>query len=121
VDLDPGLADHEVSLILPCRNEGHQLVIDPPLSQCKGRKKRPACFKPVVETIVKKSRTYSYYHTKQAHNIRTCPKIITVETSKTSNYEKCLSNWILKYFFFIIVPSIMKNTDIRLLITTFEG
>jgi MULE transposase domain/SWIM zinc finger len=92
VDLDPGLADHEVSLILPCRNEGHQLVIDPPLSQCKGRKKRPARFKPVVETIVKKSRTYSYYHTKQAHNIRTCPKIITVETSKTSNYEKCLSN-----------------------------
>jgi hypothetical protein len=82
VDPDSGLANHEVSLILPCRIEGQQLVIDPSLSQCKGRKKRPARFKPVVEIIVKKDRTCSYFHTKQAHNIRTCSKIMTVENSK---------------------------------------
>jgi MULE transposase domain/FAR1 DNA-binding domain/SWIM zinc finger len=59
------------------QNKDHeQLYVDPLLSKCKGRKKRPARFIPTIENITKKRRTCSYCHTKQAHNIRTCPKVI---------------------------------------------
>jgi hypothetical protein len=50
--------------------------LDPPLSQCKGRKKRLTRFQPTVEKVARQRRTCSYCHNKEAHNIRTCPKVI---------------------------------------------
>ncbi|KAF3334027.1 protein FAR1-RELATED SEQUENCE 5-like protein [Carex littledalei] len=58
--------------------DNEQTYLDPPLSQCKGRKKRPARFKPVIETTVRQRRTCSYCQTKETHNIRTCPKMVTI-------------------------------------------
>ncbi|XP_078170914.1 protein FAR1-RELATED SEQUENCE 9-like [Carex rostrata] len=55
------------------RDEGGVRYLDPPMSQCKGRKKRPVRFKSIVETIAKQGINCGYCHAK-SHNIRTCPK-----------------------------------------------
>ncbi|KAJ1688549.1 hypothetical protein LUZ63_019939 [Rhynchospora breviuscula] len=47
---------------------------DPPISRCKGRKKRPLRWKPAVEKAPIKGRTCSYCGIMAKHNIRTCPK-----------------------------------------------
>lgn len=52
--------------------------LDSPLSQCKGRKKRPALLKPIIMFNARQRRTCNYCHTKEEHNIRTCPKVFTV-------------------------------------------
>lgn len=48
---------------------------DPPLSQCKGRKRKPQRLKPKVEKIAPKRRTCSYCNEQSGHNFRTCPKV----------------------------------------------
>ncbi|XP_078169031.1 uncharacterized protein LOC144563429 [Carex rostrata] len=65
-----------------------QTYLDPPLSQCKGRKKRPARFKPVTETIVRWRKTCSYCQTKEPHNIRTCPKHLEDLAKEKKNREE---------------------------------
>ncbi|KAJ4745261.1 Protein FAR1-RELATED SEQUENCE 5 [Rhynchospora pubera] len=47
---------------------------DPPISKCKGRKKRPLRWKTAVEKAPIKGRTCSYCGIMSKHNIRTCPK-----------------------------------------------
>ncbi|KAJ4808279.1 Protein FAR1-RELATED SEQUENCE 5 [Rhynchospora pubera] len=59
------------------KNPRKELVFhDPPLSQCKGRKKRPARWKTPIEKAPIKRRTCSHCGKKDAHNIRTCPELM---------------------------------------------
>ncbi|XP_078174761.1 protein FAR1-RELATED SEQUENCE 5-like isoform X2 [Carex rostrata] len=50
--------------------------IDPPISQCKGRKRKPQRMKSLLEKIAPapKKRTCSYCNEKGGHNLRSCPK-----------------------------------------------
>jgi MULE transposase domain/SWIM zinc finger len=52
--------------------------IDPPLSNCKGRKRKPQRLKPLVEKNAPKRRTCSYCNEQEGHNFRTCPKVMMV-------------------------------------------
>ncbi|KAJ1696797.1 hypothetical protein LUZ63_005309 [Rhynchospora breviuscula] len=54
--------------------ENSVVLRDPPISRCKGRKKRPLRWKPAVEKAPIKGRTCSYCGIMAKHNIRTCPK-----------------------------------------------
>jgi SWIM zinc finger len=68
-------------------DKGHKYVVDPPLSRCKGRKKRPSRFKPAVEINARQRRTCSYCHNKEAHNIRTCPKVLKLHYLLIFNFS----------------------------------
>jgi hypothetical protein len=48
---------------------------DPPLSQFKGRQKRPQRLKPLIEKLPPKRRTCSYCNEQAGHNFRSCPKV----------------------------------------------
>ncbi|KAJ4778775.1 FAR1-related sequence 5 [Rhynchospora pubera] len=71
------------------------VVSDPPLSQCKGRKKKPARWKSAAENAPNK-RICGYCKQKTFHNRRTCPKFlenreIGMDVEKTSELER--ANW----------------------------
>ncbi|KAJ1685197.1 hypothetical protein LUZ63_016587 [Rhynchospora breviuscula] len=54
--------------------EDDVVLRDPPISNCKGRKKRPLRWKTAIEKAPIKGRTCSYCGIMAKHNIRTCPK-----------------------------------------------
>lgn len=49
--------------------------IDPPLSQCKGRKRKPQRQKSIIEKNAPKKRTCRYYNKQDGHNFTTCPEV----------------------------------------------
>ncbi|KAF3337586.1 hypothetical protein FCM35_KLT18173 [Carex littledalei] len=61
--------EQQTSIPLPAEE-----YIDPPMSQCKGRKRKPKRLKPVLEKDAPKRRTCSYCSEKEGHNFRSCPK-----------------------------------------------
>jgi hypothetical protein len=69
-----------VKTIEPMEDDEHDRIryLHSPFSKCKGRKKWSACMKLVMETKVNQRRTCSYCLTKEVHNIRTYPKISTM-------------------------------------------
>ncbi|KAJ4757333.1 FAR1-related sequence 1 [Rhynchospora pubera] len=68
VDVEDGL--HE--------ERGNQIFHDPPTSQCKGRKKKPARWKIPAEKLPIKGRTCGYCGLVAKHNSRTCPKVLSM-------------------------------------------
>jgi hypothetical protein len=52
-----------------------QTYLDPPDSQCKGRRRKPVRFQSPIEKKAKKMRTCGICNAKEGHNARTCPQV----------------------------------------------
>ncbi|KAJ4805575.1 hypothetical protein LUZ62_018141 [Rhynchospora pubera] len=75
-----GVAENDLDTIIMIDDvqdavtKGSPLFLDPPISQCKGKRKRPERWKTSIEKAPIKGRTCSYCGLVNKHNIRTCPK-----------------------------------------------
>jgi hypothetical protein len=71
------------------------LLLDPPESQCKGKRKKITRFLPAAEKNSKKMRTCSICNAKEGHNARTCPKVSFFINLTTFSL---ISNYFFYYF-----------------------
>ncbi|KAJ4809530.1 Protein FAR1-RELATED SEQUENCE 5 [Rhynchospora pubera] len=67
-------------------------IHDPPPSQCKGRKRKPARWKSPIEIPPKKGNTCSYCKKKGLHNIRTCPEFLAAQKGYGKKHEEFEQN-----------------------------
>lgn len=75
--------DHETQTCedLACTTDLSKMIFDPPMSQCKGKRKQPQRFKPPSEprSNAKKPRTCGICGSKKGgHNARTCPERVII-------------------------------------------